>query len=284
MPLTYLDQNALIKLGVKARKPAFRLKLDAALESGSLTPVVSSWHLIETAHSPKLAPAIELAEFIESLHPHWLLERHDVLLCEVAEDFFKFASVDCAVKPRVTTRSAVIAALSRKPDGPRFDIPCNRFVKQWWEHPEQLQPLETRYAENTDNLVRLRELKKKGKLTPEISEATNRLLLKHTVPTTTPAGLSVGREVRESYIAQAQVDQIPTFAIENAISEHEWGAQGGADRNTLIDKMHLISALPYVDEIITDDRFFHRLYPVASQTGHVRAKLVKNADFLKRFQ
>ena len=36
-----------------------------------------------------------------------------------------------------------------------------------------------------------------------------------------------------------------------------------ADRNTLIDKFHLIAALPYVDEIVSDDDFFHKIYPVA---------------------
>ncbi len=56
-----------------------------------------------------------------------------------------------------------------------------------------------------------------------------------------------------------------------------------ADRNTMIDKMHLISALPYVDQIVSEDKFFHAMYPVAKKTGHVRATLMGNAEFLKRF-
>jgi len=283
MPLTYLDQNALIKLGVQARQSQFRRKIDSALASGCLNVVVSSWHLIETAHSARLEPALELAEFIESLRPAWLFERHDLLKIEVSEDFFKFASIPYPVTPRVTTRSAVIAALSNKPDGPRFDIPAQRFVKQWWENPDQLRPLEIRYQENADNLIRLRELTKQAKITIDIRNNANRLLLKHTVPTTTPSGVAVGREVRDSYIAQARVESIPTFSIENAISEQEWSAQGGTDRNTLIDKFHLISALPYVDEIVSDDCFFHKIYPVARAEGHVKANLLKNAEFLSRF-
>jgi hypothetical protein len=37
MPLTYLDQNALIALGVKARDADVRKKLDASLESSAAT-------------------------------------------------------------------------------------------------------------------------------------------------------------------------------------------------------------------------------------------------------
>jgi len=282
MALTYLDQNALIALGKRARQPGFRKTLDAALESRSLTAVVSPWHLIETAHSTRLPPALELAEFIDSMRPMWLFERHDVLRLEVAEDFYRFACVNFSPTPRVATRSAVIAALSRKPDSPRFDIASARFVKQWWERQEQLLPLETPYKQNADSLIRLRELKKEGKLTDEVRTRANRELLKHTVPKATPAGVIIGYELRQAYIAQAAVDSIPTFAIENAISEHEWDAQGGADRNTLIDKFHLISALPYVDEIVSSDGFFRQVYPVAFATGHVRAGLLSNEEFLKR--
>jgi hypothetical protein len=85
------------------------------------------------------------------------------------------------------------------------------------------------------------------------------------------------------YVQQVKVENIPSFAIEGAISEHEWASQGGADRNTLIDKFHLISALPCVDEIVSDDKFFHQIYPVAQKTGHVRAKLLSNSEFFMRF-
>ncbi len=57
----------------------------------------------------------------------------------------------------------------------------------------------------------------------------------------------------------------------------------GVDRNTLIDKFHLISALPYVDEVITNDKFFYKVFPAAQNTGHVKAKVVRNEEFLKRF-
>src|SRR5580658_2903786 len=128
MPLTYLDQNALIALGVKARNADFRKKVDASRESGTLSVVVSTWHLIETANTKNLAAATELGEFIDSLKPSWLLERRDAQKLEVEEDFYAFLKVECPTKPRVTTRSAVVAALNGQPDGSKFDIPSAAFV------------------------------------------------------------------------------------------------------------------------------------------------------------
>jgi hypothetical protein len=68
------------------------------------------------------------------------------------------------------------------------------------------------------------------------------------------------------YIPKVEAETNLVFAIETAISEHEWLSQGGADRNKLSDKFHLISALPYVDEIVSNDNFFRKIYPAAQKT------------------
>ena len=282
--LTYLDQNALIKLGFKALgSEEFRAKIDAAIESGSLTVVVSSWHLVETANTTKLENAVKLADFIDSLKPKWLLEKYDVTRLEVHEDFFRFAKLDHRVQERVGTRSAAIAALSKAKDNPRFDIASRAFVEQWINHPEQLEVMKKTYEANTKALEGLRQAVKDGKITDAIRKQTNQRFLKEHVPKFTPNGLEIPREMRAEYVEWANIDSIPTLVIETAISDHEWTTQGGADRNTQIDKFHLISALPYVDEIVSDDDFFHKIYPVAEKTGFVRARVLSLAEFLKRF-
>ena len=159
------------------------------------------------------------------------------------------------------------------------------FVKQWWKDPKQLQPLEKAYKNNAKALIGLRNLKKAGKVTDKTIETANQQLLKVCMPELTPARLIVGRQLKAEYVKQANIGCIPTLAIETAISEHEWSVQDGSgtDSNTLIDKFHLISALPYVDEIVSNDRFFHRVYPIIKGTGHVRAKLLRNDEFLTGF-
>jgi hypothetical protein len=106
------------------------------------------------------------------------------------------------------------------------------------------------------------------------------------MPKFTPIGLGIPPGMAAEYIRRARVDSIPTLMIERAIADHEWKVAGeaGADRNTLIDKLQLIPALPYVDEIVSDDAFFHRLYPAAQKTGHVRAAVITFNELLKRFQ
>jgi hypothetical protein len=93
----------------------------------------------------------------------------------------------------------------------------------------------------------------------------------------------MGRDLRMEYVQQVNAEAIPSVAIETSISELEWISQGGEDGNTLIDKFHMISALPYVDEIVSKDKFFHKVYPAAQKTGHVRAGLINNDEFFKRF-
>src|SRR5258708_1089292 len=103
MPLTYLDQNAVIYLENTAIDPRFRAELDAAIASGELSIVVSSWNLIETAKTKDVGKAVRLADFIDSLRPAWLLERHNIQTIEVREDFYRFAKLEFEGSPRLGT-------------------------------------------------------------------------------------------------------------------------------------------------------------------------------------
>lgn len=282
-PLTYLDQNAVIYLEQAANDPAFRAKLDAAIQSGKLTVVLSSWHLIETARTTDVAKAVRLADFIDGLRPVWLLERHNTQTLEVKEDFYRFAKLEFEISPRLGTRSFALATLFGQRDSTRFDIPSRAFVEQWINHPDQFDELKKSHEDNAKALDGLRQAIKDGKMTDEIRRQADQLFLKSVLPTATPNGLEIPRGLATEYVERGDIKSIPTRAIEHAISDHEWRSMGRADANSQIDKFHLIPALHYVDEIVSDDNFLHRLYPVAEKTGHVRAKLIRFAEFLKRF-
>ena len=94
-------------------------------------------------------------------------------------------------------------------------------------------------------------------------------MTQHQVPLSAPVsqGYHPIAPEREEYIAQATDSSILSLSIGGAVSEQERDNQGGADCNTLIDKFDLISALPYVDEIVSNDHFFHSVYPAALKTG-----------------
>jgi len=283
VPLVYLDQNALIELGVKARKTDFRGRLDGIIASGAMIAVFSTWHLIETANTNNLANAVELAEFIDSLKPTWLLERRNIQKLDVQEDFWRFLGMDFQNRSRVGSRSAVIAALNGQADAPKFNIPSRDFVEQWISHPDQLDVLKKAYADNTTALIAIREAVKTGKMTEELKRRTDQAFVRGLLSPVTPNRVAVGAELVHDYIGEVNLNGIPSLAIETAIAYHQWDDVGGTDRNTLIDKFHLISALPYVDEIVSRDKFFQKVFPVVQATGHVRATLVENAVFLARF-
>jgi len=186
-------------------------------------------------------------------------------------------------RSRVTTRSAVIAAVDGAADAPKYDIPSRDFVKQWIDHPEQLTVLSEAYASNTTALAVMHDANKAGKVTKEIRRRADQQFARAFVPTSTPGGVAIGPEMVRDYIEKIDLAGIPSQAIETAIADHEWTDVGGSDANTLIDKFHLISAMPYADEIVSRDKFFHKIFPVAQGTAYVKAKLVDNAEFLERF-
>jgi hypothetical protein len=164
--LVYLDQNALIGLGLKAQKDPYLYKrLYSKIERGSLRTVVSSWHLIETAKSTNIDSATRLADFIDSLRPLWIYERRNLQKLDVQEDFFRFLKIEFTVTPRVTTKAAVIAALFEQPPSSKYDIPSRDFVKQWMQHSEQLDVLKKSIESNANALQGLRKLRAEGKLT-----------------------------------------------------------------------------------------------------------------------
>lgn len=163
MPLTYLDQNAVIYIEKAASDPAFQAKLNAAIASGQSTIVVSSWNLIETAKTKDVDKAVRLADFIDSLRPAWLLERHNVQTLEVQEDFYRFAKLEFEGRPRLGTRSYVIATLNGQKDSAKFDIPSRAFVEQWIKHPDQLDVLKTSYPRMLKHLTGCVRLSRMGR-------------------------------------------------------------------------------------------------------------------------
>lgn len=282
--LIYPDQNALIGLGLRVQKDKFlRERLYMPIKNGSLRFVVSTWHLIETAQTTNVNSATRLADFIDSLTPLWIHERRQLQKMAVKWDFYRFCNLQFDELPPITSKAAVIGGLFD--DGPKakYDIPARDFVRQWIEHPEQINVLKVSVERNAETLVKLRQLTAEGKITPALRGQTTKEMFRLSLPQTTPNGLQIGNETAAQYVEQANINAVPTFAVEEAISENEWGedAVGKADKNTFVDKMHLISALPYVDTIVTNDAFFKAIYPAAQASGHVRAVLVSNEGFMK---
>ncbi len=278
MPLIYLDQNATIALGRKARGSVFREKLNSHINLGNDVFVFSLWHLVETSYGGNPARSGELAAFIESLAPLWLLERHQILVLDVSDDFCGYLRLDHKPLPRVVTRSAMFADLDSRTGGPSFRGTLAQFVELWRKHRK-----EGAYEQVAMATTRLRRANKSGKLTEAMKTRAALNMIESVLPQFTPSGLAISIDRRRDYLNQVNPSKIPSVALDMAISEFDWRSQSNPGRNTQIDRFHLLSALPYVDFVATDDHFSHQVYPSASRTGHVRARLLHNHEFMERF-
>lgn len=280
MSLTYLDQNALIKLGHRSRRPEFRTRLDIAIDSGSLTIVACITHLVETAQTTNRQNAILLAEFLESLKPAWLVANPRRL--EICEDFYRFANIPYLPSERVVSGRAGFARVVGQ-TGPA-DVTPKQFVEGLINHPNQLTGFENMRRLSIEASQSVRKDRKAGKLSPDRIRRAQERGIRADVPNNTPAGLEVGLQLKEEYVRQATVSAVPTWALESAISEYLRGRNDYAEKNTVIDKFCLFYAPPYVDEIVSNDKLFGLVYPVAEKTGHARARLIKNETFIARFE
>jgi len=284
MPSIYLDQNALINSGLRARSnPAFKAKFAGAIATERFTPTVSAWHWVEASRTRNIASAGQLADFIDSLNPGWLRERRDLEKTEVQEAFFRFCGVPFEPIPAIVRRVDLIAALNRRPADPTVDRTSRQFVEGWINQPESMQPLIQSYQANADALRNLRKAVCEGRVTNAIKLEGDRQLIESFLPDRTPAGILVSREVRNNFLTSARIEQFPSLSVEAAIAEHSWRTTEEPDWNSMVDKFHLISALPYVDIIVSDDDYFHAILPVVTPTGFVRATVIRFAEFCAEF-
>lgn len=284
MSLIYLDQNALINLGRLARDTPFRDKLDEFTNRYQMQFVLSWWHLVESSYGDSDRNSEELAAFAQSLRPLWLLERFDILRLDVAEDFSRYAGIDYICQPRIRNFDGMLASFESKrtPGSIPFQGDIIRFVKLWRRHRlRQGQASEEVFNNAGDQLMRLRLHQQSGAITPAMVAAAQRTMLQHVAPTTTPSGLTPGRELMADYIHKVNPAGIRAIALETVVSVHQWTMKRlGAARNSLIDNFVVVSAAPYVDVIVSDDHFFYEVYPAVQQTGHARARLLHNQDLV----
>lgn len=277
MQLIYLDQNALIALGVRAREVEFRKKLDEFIAAHQDPFVLSLWNLVESSYGESPNNSQELADFIDSLRPKWLLERHQILALDVRESLYAYLGIGVPAPHRVVSRTEMFAALSRESGGPVFIGSLRRFVELWRKHR-----LEGAYIESARSCSRLQLAKKAGRVTTQGKMDAARALVRSVVPRLTPFGIEIpGATIRE-YVEGVDPLAIPSVALDLAISELEWAEQAktGQERNAVIDKFHLVSALPYSDSIVSDDRFLGRAFDSVRTRPYVRAKLLRNNELV----
>jgi hypothetical protein len=227
--------------------------------------------------------ALELATFMDSLGSGWLRDRRDLERMEVHRAFFKFVGVDYAVPRTVLTRVELIAAINRLPVSPEIDRSSREFVEAWIKKPDLMRPIEQSYQSNASAMKSLRAALSAGKLTDAIRKQGDRKLVEGFLPSETPAGIVVDDGTRNRYLNSVNINDLPSLAIEFLIAEKSWANAGRTDWNTMVDKFHLISALPYVDIIASDDGYFHSILAVLKSAPFPLARVLRFEDLCTEF-
>jgi hypothetical protein len=283
-PSVYLDQSALIDLHQQLQNDAtWKTRLFGAIKRKTFIVVLSPWHWVETARTRDIEKAGQLGEFMDALEPLWLRDRRDLERIEVQDGFFSFARIPHVRPPYLITRTELLSAMNGTQLSPVTTPSSRKFVETWITKPELMGPLTRSHQGNVEALKSLRDAIASGKLTAAMKAEGDRSLLEGFLPKMTPAGVMIDAGTKHAYLETVSPKNFPTLAIESEVAEYSWKNPGRTDWNSMVDKFHLISAVPYVDVIVSDDRYFRLLLPVAQETGFVKARIVKFQEFCKTF-
>ncbi len=284
MPSIYLDQSALIDAYERTRSDdAFRKRFVEGTAKDRYGFILSAWHWVEAARTRDLEKATRLADFMDSLRPGWLRDRRDLERIEVEERFYKFLGLEYLRPSAVVSRAELIAALNGLPLSAVTGLSSRDFVEGWIKKPELMQSIERSQRQNAEALRNVRAAEAVGRLTRAIVDEGDRGLIKGFLPQRTPTGLLLDEGTKSQFLETVTIVDFPTLAIEAAISQYGWSSQGRTDWNSMVDRIHMISALPYVDLVVSDDKYFGRLFSVSESTPSVHAQLIRFCDFCKRF-
>ena len=283
-PTIYLDQNALIYLYQRSQNDgSFKVKLLAAISDANFIIVLSPWHWVETARTKDIQKASQLADFMDELKPVWLRDRRDLERIEVEDGFLKFADIPYVQPPALITRPELLSALNQIEVSPERAPSSREFVEGWIKKPELMVPIVHSYQKNEQALIDVRSALASGKLTAAKKAEGDRKLIESFLPRTTPGGVVLDAGTKSAYLDEVTLKDFPSISIEAEIAEYSWANQGRTDWNSMVDKFHLISALPHVDVVVSDDRYFYLMLATAQKTGFVKARVLKFAKFCKEF-
>ncbi|HTQ60003.1 MAG TPA: hypothetical protein VMI32_07270 [Candidatus Solibacter sp.] len=283
-PTIYLDQSALIDLFNQSQQDSsFEKKVQTAIATKALTIVLSPWHWIETARTKDVQKASSLANFMDALDPIWLRDRRELESIEIQESFFGFVGVPYARPQALVTRAELISAMN----GVQLtaaQVPSSQeFVEGWIIKPELMDSVIKSYQANAEALRDLRVAVLSGKLTPEFMKEADRKHIAMFLPERTPSKVVIDQTTKNNFLDTKSIYDFPCLSIESAIAEYSWKNAGRDDWNSMVDKFHLISAMPYADIIVSDDRYFMLLLPIAQATGFAKAKVIKYRELCQRF-
>lgn len=244
----YVDQNFLINAS-KALPAEQRRTLSLARAAG-ISFVLSPWSMVEVAGArPESWEG--LAWFAESLNPLWLPERRRLQQQEVEDCFFRSVGIPYSRPAPLRSLIEVMAELARTSILIGQSYSVVEFVRAI---RSDMAPITEAFLKNTESRQTIETAARNKQLTTSIKQEIHKQYLRQLLPAFTPSGLPISRQAHEDFLADFNLVQFPSVAVEVALSEDALQFRIRLSKQAFLDRQHIVTALPYVDVIATDDR------------------------------
>ncbi len=274
--LIYCDNNFIISAHDGPQE--YKDRLRGLSSSGAVRFVLSPWHWHEMARDRNHVRGTSMADFCDTLNPAWLYERRSIQKREAAAAFYRFAKIPTETLKVLGDISDVIYDLIHT----RADRRSRDFV----EHLRQLNldhPMERALkrapeinAKNTRDFLA-------GKFSKKFLTKCERLYVQTLLPLTTPAGIAIDEGTKWCFLDLYSLNELPCTAPEWNITHETWAFSRTPNENNIMDSQH-VSAVPYVDLLVTDDNKISNLIKRAVRGVPFRtAEVMTKSEFDARF-
>lgn len=281
MPRAYCDHNFLIN--TFGETPPYQTRLRNSIEQRRIELVLSTWHWEEMARDANEARSLGLADYADSLQPLWLRERRNLQTNEVADALFRFIGAEYQIPPPFAALPEVVAAMV----GVEPQIAANYtrsapFVRHL-RTPQGAAPLREAYDQVYRAQEFVRQAHRNQNFSRPIRRTVDRTLVQQLLPDRTPTGEKIDRRLKRKFLSQIRVNQLPSLAVEVALSDDARQLNRALPEREFRDRQHAI-AIPYVDFLITDDgRLTNTIGRIAQRLTFPTATVINKTEFERRF-
>lgn len=216
-----------------------------------------------------------LAAVIDGLRCGWLPERRWLQHHEVATRFFEYLNVPYPRPSPVRNLGQVAAELcgTAIPSAIQFAA----FLRA------NMGPIEEAFANNAKARTTTTRAWKQGWMEAN-SQVVSREYVATLLPSRTPAGLEISEGLRREFLKQLNLEQFPSVAVEHAILDENLRTGASLSEQSFLDNQHGITALPYVEAVVSDDlRFTRMVNRVAPQLPFPVGRMITRQTFDREY-
>jgi hypothetical protein len=248
VPNIYCDQNFLIS--IRDADEAYHRRLRELIDAGGARFVLSLWTLVEISKSTVPQKMVELAATADRITPSWLPERSHLHEHEIHSQFFRMFEL-------LYNRPAVLRSLKEvAPETCGGSVPLGREYTAL-----EFATLIRADSIPIDGMLSKNQAEWNSDPWPKSMAEVDRHLrpavaayIADLVPRMTPAGIMLPPTATTESLSRMALQAMPSVLTETALLRISRMRKLKRTDASFMDFQHGITALPYTDVFLTDDR------------------------------